>query len=203
MRMVGYLLPHGCLSCGLQGHLCSSTSLVSPHIATYEDPYIEKEISNWTESRSIEVKTLTELSKVRPSYTTWNLALFECWLIKNKLARKGHIPFPHPPPPPGCVAREWSLRNPIIEHPFCEIRRVHLLWLIQCAEPMSPLDWVDHSLALNRYCYHITHVHCTCSLFFIHVTVQMIKIFPNYGISKYVSNVTYLYAGWFHSLVCR
>ena len=24
-----YLLPHGCLSCGLQGHLCSSTHFVS------------------------------------------------------------------------------------------------------------------------------------------------------------------------------
>ena len=28
MRVVGYLLPHGCLSCGLQGNLCSSTHLV-------------------------------------------------------------------------------------------------------------------------------------------------------------------------------
>ena len=29
MKVVGYLLPHGCLSCGLQGHWCSSTNLVS------------------------------------------------------------------------------------------------------------------------------------------------------------------------------
>ena len=28
-RVVGYLLPHGCVSCDLQGHLCSSTHLVN------------------------------------------------------------------------------------------------------------------------------------------------------------------------------
>ena len=36
MRVVGYLLPHRCFSCGLQGHLCSSTHLVSEGTIHYE-----------------------------------------------------------------------------------------------------------------------------------------------------------------------
>ena len=32
MRVVGYLLPHGRLLCGLQGHLCSSTILLVLHL---------------------------------------------------------------------------------------------------------------------------------------------------------------------------